>query len=663
MKKAIFIVSIVLALSSLAYAFDSSYNATKAQMDAGVYGELPGEVAPPPGQTAISRKPADIAQQSLGDIVVTARNIPETLALVSKNVEIIKVKDAGVFGSTDLKDLLDDIPGAFINRMGIGEAMSSLSLRGANSRYTLIMQDGIPVNDILTGGADLNMIDTSGAGKIEMVKGGMSSVYGSDAVAGVVNVLTGQDEKKLLTLIGGYGTSGMQKYGAASNYKVFNVDYSASFVDEKWMEYFVNSDSFKRSASAKIKFSNGVVDSSGVLHYFKREMGVAYDSLGYASPDARQFDENFSVGINEVVNLDFMKVKIDGFMRSGDLRFDNPGAYIPVHSKNIKKEYQASLLGIYQEGGAVSVVAGYETNLKSIDSNMAGQRETANNAAISNVSVKLFSETLLVSAGGRVDINSQFGTYPSENISAKYKFQDGLELRAAFDKSFSAPKFGELYWPQTVDVYGNTTYVMKGNENLKVEEFTAYEAGFEKKHDKMRESVTWFYRDSTNMISWTDTVQDGGTVTGVTVTSSMVNISKASTMGLEVEIEIKPFDFWTISAQYNLLFIEDSKTNTGAAYVNGGNANNKTYRVYTSLDLPYKAKLGITADYVDYKRDYRGKNIEPYLLLNAKITQELSQNMEIYLQVDNILDNKDYQVIAGMPMPGRIVAAGAKLEF
>jgi outer membrane cobalamin receptor len=166
------------------------------------------------------------------------------------------------------------------------------------------------------------------------------------------------------------------------------------------------------------------------------------------------------------------------------------------------------------------------------------------------------------------------------------------------------------------------------------------------------------------MISYIDTVDDGGTATGVTITTQMANINKARSMGLDVKFELKPFEFWTISAQYNLLFIEDSKMNTGAAYVNGGNANNKTYRLFTSFDLPYKAKLGITADYVDYnKEDYTGKILDPYFLLGAKATQRLSPNLEVYLQVDNILDNKDYHVVAKMPMPGRIVTAGAKLEF
>jgi len=671
--------TLVLAIAVSLHAFDSSYNATKAMYDNGMYGQLPGEVKPPPGQQAVGQQasgqpaagqqatPQSTDQQSLGDIVVTARNIPETLALIPKSMEVIKVKDAGIIGGTDLKDILDGIPGAFVNRMGIGQAMASLSLRGAGSAYTLIMQDGIPINDILTGGADLNMVDTFNVDKIEMVKGGMSSIYGSDAVAGVVNVLTGSDEKKIATLIGGYGTCGMERYGVASNYRIFNIDYSASLVEEKWMDYFVNSDSDKTAGNAKIKFSNGVLDSGATFHYFKREMGVPFDSFGDPSPKARQYDEDFSLGINEVANLDFMKIKIDGYMRSGDLRFKDPLAYDPQDTKNIKKEYQGSILGVYQENSMISLVGGYEGNVKTIDGNTIGTRQTVNEAGILNAALKLFNESFLVGVGGRLDDNSQFGTYASENLSAKYKFQDGLELRASCDNSFSAPDFGMLYWPDLVSppdgVYNTiTTYVMKSNPDLKVEQFTTYEVGISKKQNNIKEAVTWFFRNSTNMIDYRDTVADGGAA-GVTITTQPVNINKASTMGLEVKFDLKPFEWWDMSAQYNLLFIEDNTINTGTAYVNGGNANNKDYRLSNSFKLPFEAKLAITADYVDYKHDYRGYPLDPYFLLGAKATQQLSPNMEIYLEVDNILDNKDYHVVAFMPMPGRIVTAGATLEF
>jgi len=149
----------------------------------------------------------------------------------------------------------------------------------------------------------------------------------------------------------------------------------------------------------------------------------------------------------------------------------------------------------------------------------------------------------------------------------------------------------------------------------------------------------------------------------VTVTVKTANIDRSRTMGIEVRLDIQPFDFLSLSAQYNLLFTEDETINTGTAFSEGGNYNNKNYRFYAGFKLPYSITAGVNAEYVDYRTDYRGKPIEPYFLLHTRVNQKLNKNASIYVQVDNIMDNKEYRVVAGMPMPGRIVYAGAELGF
>ncbi|HRU39983.1 MAG TPA: TonB-dependent receptor, partial [Candidatus Goldiibacteriota bacterium] len=171
-----------------------------------------------------------------------------------------------------------------------------------------------------------------------------------------------------------------------------------------------------------------------------------------------------------------------------------------------------------------------------------------------------------------------------------------------------------------------------------------------------------FMRDSTNMISWKEEVAGAGTES-VTITTKTANIDRAKAMGIEVKLDVQPFDFLALSAQYNLVFLEDNMTNTGNSYVNEGNYNNKNYRFYALVKLPYSITAGVNAEYIDYRTDYRGKPVEPYFLMHLRVNQKLSKNMDLYVQVDNLLDNKDYRVVSGMPMPGRLVFAGAELVF
>ena len=205
-------------------------------------------------QQPAAQQAIDALQKSAGDTVITPRNMPESMSLVPREVDIIKPGESTVYATDDPVEILDNIQGAFVNRTGIGDSLATLSLWGANSRQTRIMVDGIPMDDIMTGITDLNTVDTSNMRQIELVKGGMSSVYGSGAEAGVLNVINGSDKKNILSLMGMYGTDGLQRYNVASDYKIFNVDYALSFMDTKWDDYFVNSDSTKTVVERKIRF-------------------------------------------------------------------------------------------------------------------------------------------------------------------------------------------------------------------------------------------------------------------------------------------------------------------------------------------------------------------------------------------------------------------------
>ena len=356
-----------------------------------------------------------------------------------------------------------------------------------------------------------------------------------------------------------------------------------------------------------------------------------------------------------------MKLKISGFLRSGDQRLLDPAEYQPVDARNQTKEYLGNIQGSYEEGGFISAAAGFEGDYRSVDSTDIGDKDRQNDALYANASLKLFGGSLVANGGGRLDNNSQFGTFMSWNGEAKYRFRDGLEIRGAVERSFALPSFRDMYMtPQTIvynDASGSTRCAVTGsNPGLTPEDFISYEAGIKKTQEKLSESAVWFFRNSPDMIQYTGTTQ------GITATSSPENV-KAATMGLEVKVDLAATDNLTLSAQYNLLFIEDANNNTGTSYVFGGNNDNKVYRVDITYKLPFDTKIGVAVNYVDYKKDCMERVLSPYLLLNARATQKLNDNVSVALQVDNILDNKDYETETGYPMPGRLVSASAAMVF
>lgn len=658
MKRFIFI-GLIFALPFLLFTFTDDYNKVKTfyELKATDHESDKGYQIPQKQSVGYEIKNIEKAKKTdIGEIVITARNFPEFISLVPKDLHIVKPETEKLYGEDKIKDILDNLPGIYINKAGANDSLSTVSIRGTGSKYTLVLLDGIPLNDFMTGGVDLNKIDIMNIGKIEIIKTGMSSIYGADASSGVINILTGDDKKYYIRTTGIYGTADFNKYSISSNSKIFNLDYFVNYSEEKKGNYFPNSDVDKKNAMVKISFfNNGLINAVLTGSYFKRNMGIPFNAFGGTSI-ARQYDEDYSLGLLDVVNMDFMVLKLNGYLRSADLIYDDPDTYYPVYSRHIKKEYQTAITGIYEEGEWFSLLSGVELNIKNLDSTDIGKKSTLNSAAIVNGTLKFLKKKLIVNGGVRFDFNSQYGNFNSTNLTASYKFPDKLEVYGSIDKSFSAPTFGNLYWPTLTYDFG-TIYIYTSNSDLKPEQEISYEAGLKKSFDKIDESICLYYKDITNIIRYVDEAS------GNTITNKPINIDWAKVMGFELEVNYFPFDFLTLKGKCDFKLEKNEKSNTGTAYTLGGYEVESTYRLAAFVKMPFNITIGINGDYINYNKDYKGRDIKPYFLLGGRLTQQINENFEVYLQVENLLDNKEYKTIANFPMPGREFYAGIKTEF
>lgn len=658
MKRFVFI-GLIFALPFLLFSFTDDYNNVKTFYELNTKDQEmdKGYQIPDKQSTGYEiKKTEPVKKTDIGEVVITARNIPELISVVPRDVYIINPQNEKLFGEDKIKDLLDNLPGIYVNKTGANDSLATIAMRGTGSKYTLVLQDGIPLNDFMTGGVDLSKIDDVKTGKIEIIKSGMSSIYGADASSGVINIITGGEKKYYLQLTGIYGTADFKKYSVSSNSKIFNVDYSINYSEEKKGDYFPNSDVDKKNITARASFSNkGLINALITGSYFKRIMGISFNDFGVST--ARQYDEDYSVGLTDIINFDFFTLKINSFLRSADLIYEDPNIYYPIYSRHIKKEYQASITGIYEEGEWISLLGGFEFNVKDIDSTDIGKKNTINNAGLVNGTLKFFQEKLILNLGLRLDFNSQYGNFNSENLTVSYKFPDKLEVYGTIDKSFSAPTFGNLYWPDAVYEFGGTFYVYTSNPDLKPEQEITYEVGMKKSFEKIDEAISLYYKDITNIIKYIDEVE------GNTITNKPVNIDWARVMGLELKVNYSPFDFLTITGKCDFKMEQDADTNTGTSYSLGGYNIDSTYHLAALLKMPFNITAGLNADYVNYKKDYKGHEIAPYFLLSSRLTQKINYNFEIYLQVTNLFDNKEYRTVTNYPMPGREYSTGIKVEF
>jgi vitamin B12 transporter len=660
MKKFVYAAVVAIIAAGVIFAFSPAYspaavlsNTQQAQQ----YGNgMPKQIAVQQAQLKAQQAQAQQAQAAqtakVDDVVVTADRMPEDIALVARDIDVIKsgeIKDSGL---QNITDVLDTVAGLTIQQNGGYEGLSDVLTRGAPSNETLVMIDNIPISDILTGGADLTMIDNSMIQQMEIIEGGMSSIYGADASAGVINIITGSKELKPFSATADYGSFDYQKYVIGSDYKIMGITYDASAVEERSGGYTANSDFMKRTANLKLQFKGDLLDSTLTGNYFKRDMGLIYDLF------SRQSDEDYNLGIDEKFNIGVIKAKVSGYMRSQDLSIQDsdPDTENSYYSREIKKEYENNEMFSYDMGGNVSFMTGYETDSKDVKApEMAGDKNFTNQGSISSITAKFLNDSLLINGGFRADFNSSFGNMTSENISVKYNLPDNVELRGLFDKSFSAPTLSDLYWSQVAwysDYSGAplSYHYIAGNPNLTPENSTNYELSISKKDSTIKESLTFFKNDIDNLIDWTYT-PDG-------VTSTPVNINKAAIIGAEAKVEMALGDNIALKADYTYLNAADANTKQPLAYRPANDAN-----VTASISLPFKTKINITGRYVDIRYTGYNSELKSYYLLNASISQEFSKNITLHFNMDNVLDNTAYQVVQYYMMPGRVINGGITVSF
>jgi vitamin B12 transporter len=649
------ILAAVAAGAILAFSADfntaaSQYNAQRssaniAQQNANGISQQPVPPSKPPAPPA-QQAAAQPAAAKVDDVVVTADRMPEEIAMVARNIDVIKAADIKNSGMQNIDDILGTINGIIIQQNGGYQGLSEVLARGAPSNETLVMIDNIPVNDIMTGGADLSMLDVATIQRLEVIKGGLSSVYGADASAGVINLITGSKDPKPFSGMAEYGSFNYQKYTLGSDYKILGITYAASAVEERSDGYVANSDFMKREANLKLQFKGDLLDSTLTGFYFKRTMGVAF---GPSGPDlySRETDENYNLGIDEKFNVGPIKGTVSGYIRSEDLAYQDPS--YGTDSRNIKKDYESNVMFSYDEGGGISMVTGYESDLKDVKApEIFGEKTLSNQASSTSLAGKFLGDTLLVNGGFRADFNSAYGNTTSEDLSLKYKLPDSVELRAMFDKSFSAPTLGDLYTYEQ-GPSGPGYYIMEGNPDLKTENSTDYEVSISKKDSGVKESMTFFRNDIDNLIAW-ETTPDY-------VTTTSVNIGRASITGAEAKLEVSVSDYLAFNAGYTYMNAVDDVTKEPLAYRPANEAD-----AGLTITFPFKTKINVNCRYEDI-RYYSGAELKPYYLVNASISQEFSKNITLHFNMDNALNNTTYQVVNNYVMPGRTINGGMSVEF
>ncbi|NLC71580.1 MAG: TonB-dependent receptor [Desulfuromonadaceae bacterium] len=625
----------------------------------------------------------------LNPIIVTATRTATPSLEIAASCTVITAEEIEARQHKTVLDVLRGMPGLDITRAGSMGQQGSVLIRGGNSEHTLVLIDGVEANDPSTPGRsfDFAHLTTDNIERIEILRGPQSVLYGSDAMAGVIHIITRQGRGKPTfwgSVEGGSFRTFREALGGSGGNEKLNYSLSLSRIDSDGISAAGSADGNKerdgyRNTTLSLKLGaiptkNTVLDLTARYMDSKTEIDNFGGPLGDDPNNELQW-QTFHLRGQGTLRLleDLWESKIAFNFTDNQRDNDNgPDAEHPVSllrssfdSRLYKGEWQNDLhlgerhtltLGAeYQQESAKSryyeEYADYFTGLP-VSSTSDFRKKTAYTMGVFLQEQFRYGESFFATAGIRLDDHESFDSQATWRITSAYilpRLQ--TKLSATLGTAFKAPSLYQLHVV--------TDYVL-GNENLDPEESLGWEVGIEQPllDRRLTLSATYFRNDFDNLIT---TEMDAATWQ-----YRYVNVDKARTRGFELEALFQPLPELGFSAAY---------TQTDAENRDTGEDLPRRPRHKFSINCHYRfldhAGADLTLVYVGKRDDlfyneatYQSGRVEldDYTLVNLAAHWDVTPKVRLFGRIDNLFD-EDYEEIWGYGTPGIGAFAGIRLRL
>jgi outer membrane cobalamin receptor len=592
----------------------------------------------------------------LSDVVVTATKTEKDPKDVTQSVAVISGEKIKQSGATDVATAVQNATSIAIGDYGTPGSVESISIRGASSSQVLVLLNGIRMNSSRDGGFDLSFLPVSveDIERIEIVRGPASALYGSDAIGGVVNIITKKPQEVKTTVSADLGSHGYDKLHLGGEGRNGGWYYAVAGKRETSDGYRVNSDLYRWVFIGKVGYDISRTSSlEFAANYLSEDLGSPGSTDFGVTPHARQQERNrvysgtYRVRFGQSIDL-----KLSGYRKQDDLGFQDPDTidFITMLPAPTNNRYEAT-----SDGGEAQLTwliaswnqltAGYELRRDSLDG-FDAQYGTSEHAA----SLKAFyfqdeisiGEPFIIVIGGRNDDHSVYGDKFSPKISGRYSFKrSGTILRASYGESFRAPTFNDLYF--------NTSWAV-GNPNLKPESAKEYEGSVGQRLGRdVMVKLAGFERKVTDLIQWNWNV----------FPMQVENIGKVRIRGIEAEAAYVVASIVALSVNYTYMNPVDELTGQKIYYTIPKEQMKGILTVFPEKNVYLTFEGRAVENYVK-----PGEPAWRYSVYDAKIAEKIGRGAggEVYFAVTNIFDRK-YDVVQGYPMPPKEIRGGVSFSF
>jgi outer membrane receptor for ferrienterochelin and colicins len=597
----------------------------------------------------------------MDQIVVTGTRSERMLKHSPVTTQVINAKKIEESGATDLAEVLQRVTGVAVASNTLGTGTSTVELQGFGSNHVLVMVDGVKMIGRVRGELDISQISTGQIERVEIVKGATSTLYGSEAMGGVINIITKKPQNPLdintSTQIGSYGklNTSLDFGGIAGGWMQngsFDYRHSSGYDLDKTNPAW-NGTAFNKYQGNYMLKKNITEDINiqTIVNFFREDQHMVADqdfenivNNKYLSGRIA-LEDKFKENLRFTLGLEYANSNHDQdkkVRRSGFIVNENP---------TIEERIKGELLfdwDIFHEMGDIThkINGGYSFETEDIETDrITGNGKKSN--ALHNVFVQdeIKISELTLSPGLRVDMHSVYGTHLSPKLSIMLSPAYNIRLRASYGHGFRAPSFKELYW----DYLSTIGYRVEGNPDLQPEKSESINIGAEFWTEKDYHSrLNFFYNKINNLIDF----QFRELLDGVS-RYTMANVSGAQTWGVEWDMEYYPVDWFETSLGYYFLDSRNDINNLPLQLKPRHRANlSFAFKFFSNIKLTTTAQIYSRQFYfsTDDPQDTEKNWIEGYTLLHADLGFPVIEQIHINLGIKNITD---YVNIDWGPLPGR----------
>lgn len=613
------------------------------------------------------------------DIVLTPGRSPQAIARAGSAVTVIRAEEIEKAGVKSTADLLRDVPGVFVVEDGGPGQTARVRMRGSDVAHTLVLIDGVRINDPSNtdGHFDFASLVPADIERIEVLRGPQSALYGSDAIGGVINIITrkGRGETRAFAEIEGgrYGTlSG--RAGISGGTKEFDYALSISGAQsDGFSSYGYRIPRITRLLSAPLE-ADGFARWGGMAKFAWRPVEGAEIEAGFSHTHSRnQFDSTFWP--YDVPNLTWGK-STTGYVKASHLMFDGRlKNSLHAYSHMIDRDYvfpdpfwpawagyQGVRSGLTYQGDLKldafgTLIFGAQIERERIRAIGTYSPDPIN---ASRVTRSLFALHQLpigsqfdLSLGGRIDDIENGDRFATWRATAAYRFPDwGTKLRASAGTGGKAPALDQLY---------NPSY---GNPKLTSERSTGFDAGIDQSlfGGRLNLSLTAFHNRYSDLIQYSS----GGCAPYFGY-GCHFNVAKAETSGVEISADAVLIEgLVSLRGQYTYLLSEDAST--GLTLVRRPKHNGSLSLRITPMDkltiTPSVRMVGARVDRTSDPMTFQLVRVRlaPYARLDVRADYQLHKNLNLFLRAENLTGTR-YQEVYTYGTTGRALYAGARATW